>query len=229
MSLPLSGPTFTKVIIYPALFLTPFIPGAAETITPDKWFAPLADPVRIRPALATGSQPVFFFQPTPIIKIDWFQWMAEPVRFRNLPARHQQWFQFQPFPIISIEWWAPFGEPVRLPRRLTTGNQRSEFLHPFPIIQISWWQPLAEPIRPRPKGISSTLQHFFEFYPFPVVTVSWWQPFAEPVRPRPSGIATSLQEVPSRFTRLVRETNRRPLFLAVNTTGTTGSYWKGRS
>lgn len=46
------------------------------------WFAPLSEPVRVKPAIRTGDQPFFSLEPEPpeAMEMPWYSWWSEPVR-----------------------------------------------------------------------------------------------------------------------------------------------------
>lgn len=148
------------------------VPGgdAAETITPDKWFMPLSEPVRQLPGVKTAAQPFFAFNPQPFVPFAWFEALSEPAR--QLPrspatlAPFQSW-QPAPSPFVATGWFMPLSEPVRKRPGLLAGEQQF-FAADTTVIPtsklIEWFMPLSEPVRFLP-GLSARLQQFFAMPP----------------------------------------------------------------
>lgn len=92
-------------ILYPQLTApVPFSGPMKETVTESRWHQPWSEPVRFRggpnlkrPALLTGEQPWFSFQPEPPDQMveGWFAPLSEPKRFkRGLTAANQVAYPF---------------------------------------------------------------------------------------------------------------------------------------
>jgi hypothetical protein len=89
-----------------------------ETVTVDKWFQALSEPVRFPRGLKAAQQPFFFFDPQPFVPFSWFEALSEPPRFpRRLPASEQQFQAYSPNPltIIPFNWFEALSEPPRFP------------------------------------------------------------------------------------------------------------------
>lgn len=109
-------------------------------------------PVRQVPRLLTANNPDFFFNPNPIVRIPWFQGLAEPVRYpARLPVPNNPDFFFNPNPVIRIPWFMGLSEPVRYPPALITAAH--QFLayeaHPEEEDFMGWFMALSEPQRHR--------------------------------------------------------------------------------
>jgi hypothetical protein len=228
---PASGPVFTKVVQYQSSAFV-FAPGAApvETITVDKWFQPLSEPVRKRPKVAFDT--FHAFQPTPIIKVDWFQPLSEPTRRKRVQT--QQFHAFQPTPIIKMDWFQPLSEPTRTLRGKMT-------LH---ISGAAYLTPVFDPPVFSVTALSSGASFFREFQyqayafkesltppPPEVVTVDkWYMPLSEPVRLK-VGLEVKLQQTLAQGSvneLFERSPSTGPLYIR-SRGGSRTTFWKGRT
>jgi hypothetical protein len=170
--------------------------AASETITVDKWYPPLVDPVRIKPRLATAAQQAaWFVQAAPFAEattVDrWFSPFALPVRTKARAAEYRQ-PDYYPFPIFVAEevtvdkWYQRLQQPHPAKRPLRAGAQQFLVFYSEPVISISWFKGLEEPVRTKPRLREALQQHsaFVKTDPFPeAVSIDrWQQPFSEPVR-----------------------------------------------
>lgn len=168
----------------------------AETITPDKWYQALSEPVRFKPGVKASAQQFTAFFPNPLVSFGWFEGLSEPVRFKpGLSARLQQALAFYPQPFVSFGWFAELSKPQSLTKRgLLPGQQQFLALQPAPspFVATGWFSPLSEPVRLKP-GLRSSLQQSFTFNALPFVSFGWFGALSEPVRLKP-GLKASLQQ-----------------------------------
>lgn len=193
-------PSSVKRFQYQASAKPVLVPAAAETITPDKWFAPLGEPVRVRVTIGPQlQQATAFVQAAPFneaVSLDkWLAPLAEPVRVKPaLLTGAQQSFAFvkaDPFPETTDpgKWHRPLGEPS-VKRRAAVAQQQSViFAQPEDVTVGKWLTPFSEPQRSRPALRTASQQHvaFVQASPF-AETVSadrWAQPLSQPTRSRP--------------------------------------------
>jgi hypothetical protein len=181
-------------LLYQAYFQAPYV-DAQEIVTLDKWFAPLAEPVRRKPSVA--SVPVNVNDPFPQITIDWHRPLSEPVR-RKVSAPPTE-FAFYSEPVITIDWYTPLAEPVR--RKNSVAAAPASINDPFPRVSVDWHAPLSEPVRRKP-SVAAIPASFND--PFPRVSVDWFAPLFEPVRRKPS-VASIPANVNDPFPRTVEE------------------------
>lgn len=174
--------------------------ATAESITVDKWFVALSEPVRIKQALSATQQHVLEFQPLPIINIGWFSPLSEPVRIKPRLHESLQRFMFEGFqqPVL-MNWFMAWSEPVRLKVGLHARHQ--EFLtaqNIFPVVPFGWFEALTEPVRTKPRLLED-IQQFAILDLLPTILMDWFAWLSEPVRIKP-GLRTQLQEVLARAT-----------------------------
>lgn len=108
-----------------------------EPITPDKWFAPLSEPVRYPPALKTALQRdnelvIADFGELVIYSKFSYPW-SEPVRFKRDPRAEivliasGGYYTVEPLAeAVQLKWYAPLSEPVRLKPGLQAALQQTE-------------------------------------------------------------------------------------------------------
>ena len=133
-----------------------------ETVTLDKWYQPLAEPITLpidANAYAGGS--VFVAEPTDLapaetITLDkWYVALSEPVRPLPIPQVGTFGFIVDPTLFVVPEmafWYQPLSEPVRTVPPLRD-HQREWFVaEPSDLIPVEtvtldkWYQPLSEPV-----------------------------------------------------------------------------------
>lgn len=139
--------------------------GTAETITPDKWFAALSEPVRFKQGLKAAQQQFIALPgPFPFVPFEWFQELSKPsvlTKSGLLPSQ-QQFFTFNPLPRVSFGWFGGLSEPVRKKPGLTPSRQPF-FTTDTTVIPtsklIEWFAGLSEPVRFR-QGLKASLQQF---------------------------------------------------------------------
>jgi hypothetical protein len=197
---PLSEPTRAKKLTdFPSLSWSYLTPTAGETVTVDKYYNWLAEPVRARSGLPAYDQQVLAFvkaDPFPeAISIDrWLRPLSEPKRFpAALSGAAQPYLAFveaAPFAeAVSIDkWLLPLGEPTRRIRfaEYPPWFPAAYYFPANPDITVEkWYAALREPTRLRllPTGE----QPFFAFVkaaPFAeAVSVDrWQQALSEPSR-----------------------------------------------
>jgi hypothetical protein len=133
------------------------------------WYAPLSEPVRIKPALPASAQQFAAPDPQPRVSFSWFGWLPEPVRLKpRLPEGEHQFLALGPWPAISISWWRPLDEPTRVrPTILIAApeQQVSPFDEDIVFVDrwFAWW---SEPVRVRP-ALSPASQQVLAFDPQP--------------------------------------------------------------
>lgn len=89
------------------------------------WFAPLSEPVRVRPGLAPAQQQFSAFNPQPFVPFSWFEPLAEPVRkLPALNAAQVPFTTFNPQPFVPHDWYVPLSEPVRKRQGLDAARQQ---------------------------------------------------------------------------------------------------------
>lgn len=193
---------FKRRLIYQSVAFTP---QNIETITLDKWFAPLSEPVRSKPALRTGSQLTTVTDTDPIVSFSWFASLNEPKRNKPalLPAS-QQFFWISTDPVVSFGWHNWFNEPVRVKASLRFGNQQFFGTDTDPIVSFSWFANLGEPVRLKP-GLRAGQQQDLSIAPTqPQVEViyedKWHFPWSEPTRRKPWTAFQSTDATPINFT-----------------------------
>jgi hypothetical protein len=168
--------------------------GAAETITPDKWFMLLSEPPRFLNGLRAPQQAAFFMEPapSPFVATGWFMPLSEPVRsLPRSPAAMAPFFFYAPnqTTITPFAWYANLSEPVRARPALKTGENPFFFFDPIPLVSFSWFDALAEPVR-KLRGLDPPRQQFFttDTQPIPLTTglIPWYANLSEPVRYLPA-------------------------------------------
>jgi hypothetical protein len=175
--------------------------ATAETITIDKWFIALSEPVRTKPGLSSQVQPFFSFAPNPLVSFGWFGALSDPVRIPpiNPAALRQDFFmQMAPSPFVATGWFNWLSEPVRLKPGLRPELQPfiSYQADPTTVTPFAWFAALSEPVR-LPNGIKSYLQQVTvqdtNFIPSVSTLVKFWfSPLSEPRR-FPKGLGVQFQ------------------------------------
>jgi hypothetical protein len=186
----------------------PVFTPTTETITVDKWWQPLAEPVRVKAGLAAPlQQSLALVKAAPFpetVSIDrWLLPLSEPVRIKpGLLADTQREVGYANIqPLVSFGWFNWLNEPVRLkpglgaPYQLVYAANTSPFTETVTVDK--WFTWLAEPVRVKARLGTALNQYeaFVKASPFPeTVTESrWHQPWSEPVRFR--RLPTSEQQV----------------------------------
>jgi hypothetical protein len=198
-----SDVVFQRSFIYQA-YAKPVLPPTAETITVDKWYAPLRDPVRIKAGLPASEQqnPAFVqLIPNPSTLLEGWQYpWSEPVRTRYLAAAQQQFLAWQ-FIVIGEtitedKWHFAWSEPVRTKPRLPEAEQQFLALYAKPIVSFGFYGWLSEPVKQKP-GLRTELQQTTTADTTVIPTSrmpNWLYPWSEPVRQKP-GLRAGLQQV----------------------------------
>lgn len=177
--------------------------GTAETITSDKWYAALSEPVRFRPGLnASQQQFSALADPFPFVSFSWFNELAiPPVRTRpGLLPSQQQFIALQPAPspFVATGWYVALSEPARFLPGLRPGQQQFFAYAPdqLTVVPHSWFAALSEPVRFR-QGLHPARQQFFAadtaILPLQRGPIPWYMALSEPVRFKP-GLATARQQ-----------------------------------
>jgi hypothetical protein len=186
----------------------PVFTPTAETVTVDKWWQPLSEPVRVKAGLATPlQQSLALVKAAPFpetVSIDrWLLPFSEPVRIKpGLLVDAQREVGYANIqPLVSFGWFNWLNEPVRLkpglgaPYQLVYAANTSPFTETVTVDK--WFAWLAEPVRVKARLGTALNQYeaFVKASPFPeTVTESrWHQPWSEPVRFR--RLPTSEQQV----------------------------------
>lgn len=104
--------------------------AAPETVTLDKWFMPLSEPVRFRPGMSAWLQQSLAFNPQPFVSFSWFEALSEPPvkHLQGLTPAQQQFTAFHPAPspFVATGWYVPLSEPPRF--KLGLAPPRQQFL-----------------------------------------------------------------------------------------------------
>lgn len=195
---------------YPQQALTPLPESLQpETVFPDKWYQPLAEPVRvlaISVALIASSgmaaiDAQALTQPEEPRLDKWHIALSEPVRVpprltaAHLPAVFDTTdiWPAPPAPEPDYGWFQALAEPIFLPLpRLHAGPVDDANTWPAPpptVPDYGWFEPLAEPQQP-PRVHPARLPWLWHdpqalTQPEPTTPDRWFQPLAEPVLPRP--------------------------------------------
>jgi hypothetical protein len=192
---------YQRSILYPSL-QQPYFTPAEELVTIDKWFAPLAEPVRRKVNIA--SVPASISDPFPQIIIDWHAPLAEPVRRKpsvaSIPASVND-----PFPRVSIDWHAPLSEPVR--RKSSVASIPANINDTFPrtVEEYAWHRPLSEPTRAKVPAPPTEFSWGYLTPADELVTLDkWYVPLGEPMRRKPS-VASAPANINDPFPRTVAE------------------------
>ena len=166
-----------------------------EVTTPDKWFSPLSEPVRIiAVALVAGGM----LDPLPpaaaeeVTADKWLVPLSEPVRN---PVPQQQFRS--PTPVVlevpipeeeGFGWYVQLAEPV-LPERSVSGLQVTDpeaLTRPEVTTPDKWFTPLSEPLFIKPPVYSGSI---FDPEPIPdgpaetITLDKWHQPLSGPPLP----------------------------------------------
>jgi hypothetical protein len=174
---------------------------AVEVVTLDKWFSPLAEPVRRKPSVA--ALPANINDPFPQITIDWHRPLSEPVR-RKVSAPPTE-FAFYSEPVIKIDWYISLAEPVR--RKDSVASVPASINDPFPrtVEEYAWHAPLSEPIRrKKPPPPTEFCWGYLHVSDELITLDKWFAPFAEPMR-RKDSVAALPASINDPFPRTVEE------------------------
>jgi hypothetical protein len=140
---PLSGPVRSRAL---ATGQQPyFAVGLSDVATDARWFSPLSEPVRRKPLAEFGSFSWSEFTPASaeVITVDkYFDWLAEPVRFRQSLSVVNQ-------PTLSLVKAEPFAEAVSIDRwqqPLSDPTRRKLGPPEFPSLSLSYTVVVAETI-----------------------------------------------------------------------------------
>ena len=164
-----------------------------ETVTVDKWFGWLSDPVRQKPGLGVALQQSFTTDAEPQVAFSWFGWLSDPVRVKvGLQASQQAFFTIDTEPTVSFSWSDGLSEPVRV-RLFQAAQQQPLAWSSFtPAAQdIRWFTSLSEPVRVR--YLHASQQQAFQPDTKPTVSFGWFGWLSEPVRQKP-GLAAQQQQ-----------------------------------
>ncbi len=163
---PWSEPVKTRVFQVAqqqALAWSTFTPAAATTDI--RWFAPLSEPVRLKPALLTSEQRPLTGDTKPLVSFGWYQWFSEPVRAkRALPTGEQQFFAIGTKPAISIGWYNWLSEPVRFKPAIPVSQRPVTVIDTKPRVSFGWYRPFSEPVRIK-LGLLPDAQQFLAAVP----------------------------------------------------------------
>jgi len=148
--------------------------GSAETISADKWFVPLSEPVRFKPGVSAARQQFDTLKDGfPFVSFSWFEDLSKPpiVAKPQLKAAQQQFLAFYPTPspFVATGWFEPLAEPVRFKPGLPPSRQpfiaRDDGFIPGPATLLQgWFTLLGEPVRFR-QGLSARFQQDLGYYP----------------------------------------------------------------
>lgn len=146
--------------------------ATAETITADKWYMALSEPVRFKLGLKVQNQAVLAYYPLPFVSFSWFEPLTEPVRIKpiNPAALRQDFFmQVAPSPFVATGWFNWLSEPKRFPRGLPAHLQRDFTRDAVWIPNVTtliegWFNWLSEPKR-FPRGLAVQLQSDYTQHP----------------------------------------------------------------
>lgn len=166
-----------------------YVPVVAETVTVDKWFEPLSEPVRHKrdpkAALALSVASGWAGPQIPTVSFSWYRSLNEPVRVpKRLPESQQRFFEFNPFPLTpSFAWFESLSEPVRVKPRLRDGAQQAFTIDLLPRVSFSWFAELSKPTPPK-AGLAARYQQSLGWVPIniEVIDYDWYQRLSEPVR-----------------------------------------------
>jgi hypothetical protein len=155
------------------------------------WYAPLVDPVKVKPRLATGSQ--LYEAREPLLRppsTGWYSALSEPI-VKNRPFRTN----LNPdgpdsaahYPTVPWDWRPGLVDPVKLPLRLKTASQQALAYGPRydfdPTAQIGWFSALSEP---SVKALEPTTPHlefslgYTEIIQENVTVDKWYNPLNIP-------------------------------------------------
>jgi hypothetical protein len=154
-----SGQIFRQTILGDDLSYAWFTPAAAETVTVDKWYAPLATPVRRR--VLTDPQEYAQAPHTPFA-IAWAKALDTPVRRRFVVAEEGSIFGAPPKPEANdaIGWHRALDTPVR--RKFTWyGDYGYGNFLPH-TNDARWYAPLATPVR---RKTAPYTEYGYGYYP----------------------------------------------------------------
>jgi hypothetical protein len=167
----------------------------AEIVTVDKWFRLFTDPVRTKPALATGLQQTLALAPTPpIVSFSWYNWLSDPAKAKtSILAAAQQPLAFAPFPITPpLGWFVAFSDPAKPKISILAASQQFYTAPINPTVSFSWYGWLSDPAKPK-TSVGPPSQQFFVFSPSPIVSFGWYGALSDPTRR--IGIQPSQQQV----------------------------------
>lgn len=208
-STPVRRKALATALIAPAFFYSYFTGAPPETITMDKWYRLLSEPVKFKPRLKPGLQQDLFFvnatTTTEALESRWHYPWSEPVRQKpRLKTGLQQAYfaepsgMTQPEAVLYSKFGYQWSEPVKFKPRLRVGLQQfTAFTNPVPTtedIEARWHYPWSEPVRFKPR-LRTGLQQTLAFYPTPspFVAYGWYGWLSEPVKFKPR-LRTGLQQ-----------------------------------
>jgi len=181
---------YQRTLLYPSLADAIVVTTAAETITTDKWQAPLSQPAaRLR---TPAGQPFFYFVKSEDVSADrWLQSLSVPTRARPINQPQTIIVKADPFAeSVSIDKWGqPLSEPKRFAKNLNAYQQPFAYFvkaDPFQetVSADRWQQPLSEPMRRR--GYPTQAQDELSFVGSDTARDSrWFAPLSEPTRRKP--------------------------------------------
>ena len=138
----LAEPVLRRPVVQPvATSWPPYVAPAAETITVDKWYAPLSQGPRARLGLGAVLQRFLAFaQPEDVSVSRWLVPLAEPGRRARPVADQQEQALVKAAPFaetVSLDRWAlPLSEPQRQRLGLRAGQQQARAFWPYPLPNV---------------------------------------------------------------------------------------------
>ena len=141
-------------------------PAAFTTPGRERWFVPLAEPVRTHTLGVALQQSLAWYPSTPapseVVTVDkWLRPFAEPVRSQpRLPEALQQSLPIDPAGFTTAgreRWFVPLSEPLRIRPRLAESLQLALVETPTPVAPTfqAWFRPLDEPLFIRRIAVSA--------------------------------------------------------------------------
>lgn len=173
---------YSRTLLYQSQAYTPFTPAAAETVTVDKWFRPLVEPVR-KPSIVYEQGGIFYVGAAPFSEAEsrWLSALSEPTRRKpTVQPDGLSWSYFTPASteVVTVDkYYNWLSEPVRLPRALAAHQQPFlSFVQAEPFAETvsvdRWLQQLSQPTL-RPVSVAGQLFFVWSgFTPSPVVRPS---------------------------------------------------------
>jgi hypothetical protein len=194
----LAEPMLRKPVIRVHLFPTEAV--GTETILLSEWFAPLSEPVRIKPQLRANLHP---FQPyaetqqfpETVTESRWHQPWSDPVRRIGIPTGEQQAIAFVPLPIVPVGFYQPWSEPVRQKPAILAANQQVLAFAPNPIVSFGWFSNLSEPTKPK-SAVATASQQSAIISSQPVVSFGWFEALVDPPRIKRPPVSDSFFAAP---------------------------------
>lgn len=200
---PMVGFYSPPIIFKGRLIYQAYAAPVLEIITPDKWFEPFSEPVRVKPGLRiylNQTAPTLVLNPpTQIQVIGWYEPLSDPVRQKpglrsSLQLTAAGPVLNPPTQIQVIGWYEPLNEPVRTKRGLPAYEQIIPSLVTAETITLDkWYEPFSDPVRIK-QGLLASRQSFLtQDLRLPTIFPDrWWEPLSEPVRLR--RFAAALQQ-----------------------------------